>query len=151
MERAATKTISRTAASGHGGSARSEREPQLFGERLCGINVMLDPPETRGDKQLRRRWRECARRQKNRRANRAVIVVVAWDLHRSLQWRVSERRLSRYDTVRTATKTAQVHVAKGKHDLQRQRNQRQHRTVPSMVLNPAHPQFTTCPDAMLAL
>jgi len=59
MERAATKTISRTAASGHGGSARSEREPQLFGERLCGINVMLDPPETRGDKQLRRRWREC--------------------------------------------------------------------------------------------
>ena len=100
---------------------------------------MLDPPETRGDKQLRRRWRDRARRQKNRRANRAVTVIVAWDLRRSLQRRVSERRLSRYDTVRIATKTAQVHVAKGKHDLQRQRNQRQHRTVPSMVLNPTHP------------
>jgi len=58
---------------------------------------------------------------------------------------VSERRLSRYDTVRTAAKAAQVHVAKGEHNLQRQRGQRQHRTVPSMVLNPAHPQFTTRP------
>ena len=34
----------------HRRSARSESEPQLFGERLCGIKVMLDPPETRGDK-----------------------------------------------------------------------------------------------------
>ena len=100
---------------------------------------MLDPLEIRWDKQLRRRWRECAGRQKNRCANRAVIVIIARDLRRSLQRRVSERRLSRYDTVRTAARAAQVHVAKGKHHLQRQRNQRQHRTVPSMVLNPTHP------------
>src|SRR5262249_28581239 len=117
MERAATKTISRTAASGHGRSARSESEPQLSGKRLCGIEVMLDPLEICRNKQLRR-WRECARRQKNRRANRAVIVVVAWDSPRSLQRRVSVRRQSRYDTVRTAAKAAQVHVAKGEHDLQ---------------------------------
>jgi hypothetical protein len=59
------QSISRTAASGQGRSARSESEPQLFGERLCGIEVMLDPLEICRDRQLRRRWRECARRQKN--------------------------------------------------------------------------------------
>ena len=108
---------------------------------------MLDPLEIYRDKQLRQRRRECARCQKNRRANRAVIVVVAWDLHRSLQWRVSERRLSRYDTERTAASAAQVHMAEGEHELQRQRDQRQHRTVPSMVLNPAqahYPPLTAC-------
>ena len=111
---------------------------------------MLDPLEICRDKQLRRRWRECARRQKNRCANSAVIII-ARDLRRSLQRRVSERRLSRYDTVRTAARAAQVDVAKGKHYLKRQRNQRQHRTMPSMVSNPTHPQFTTSPNAMLAL
>jgi len=61
---------------------------------------------------------------------------------------VSERR--RYDTVRTAAKAAQVHVAEGEHNLQRQRDQRQHRTVPSMVLNPAHPPAHNPPLTMLA-
>ena len=35
-----------------------------------------------------------------------------------------------------------MHVPKGEHDLQRQRDQRQYRTPVSMAMNPAHPPST---------
>src|SRR5262249_13764212 len=125
-KRAATNKISRTAASGYGRGARAESEPWRFRGRSRGIEAMLNPLEIRRDKQLRRRRREGTRRQNNRRANRAVIVIIAWILRRCLLRRVSERRLSCYERARTAAKAAQVHVTKGQHDLERQRDQRQH-------------------------
>ena len=115
------------------------------------MKAKLDPLEIRRHKQLRRCWRERARRQRNRCANRAVIVIVGRNLRRDLLGRVGEPDLLGYGGMRIASQGAQMQVTEGERDLQRQRNQRQHRSVLSMVLNPAHPQFTTYPDAMLAL
>jgi hypothetical protein len=64
-ETPATKKVSKTAALGHGRSARSESEARRLSERSCDIEEMLNPLEIRRDKQLRRRYRECARSQKD--------------------------------------------------------------------------------------
>jgi len=138
MERAATKKTSRTAASGHGRSARSESEPQRFGERPCGIEGMLDPLEYRGQRQLRRGRREGARCQKDRGADRAIIIVVAANWRRRLRVFVSETDGVSDRSWRVLRHTMQVHVIESEHDLQRQRDQRQHRPVPLMAINPTH-------------
>ena len=104
---------------------------------------MLDPLEIGRDKQLRRRRRECARCQKNRRANRAVIVIVGRNLHRRLLGRVRKPDLFGYGGMRIARQAAQVHVTKGQRNLQRQRNQRQCRAISFMATNRTHPDFPT--------
>jgi hypothetical protein len=119
MERAATKKISRTAASGQWRSARSESEPPRLGERSCGIKAMLDPLEIRRHKQLRRRWRKRARRQKDRGADRAIIITVVGDLGRRLRIFVSETDGVSDRSGRVLRHTMQVHVIEGEHDLQR--------------------------------
>jgi hypothetical protein len=109
------------------------------GKRGSDTERMLNPLEIRGQRQLRRRWRKRGRRQEDRGADRAIAVIVGnWRRH--FRWGVRERHLSGYGDMRTAAEAVQMHVTKREHYLQRQRDQRQHRTVLSMVLNPAHPQ-----------
>jgi hypothetical protein len=85
------KEISRTAALGHRRSARSESQPQRVGKRSCDVEAMLDSLEIHRGEQLRRRRRERARRQKNRCANCAIIVIIGRNLHRRMRFGVSER------------------------------------------------------------
>jgi hypothetical protein len=138
MERAATKKISRAAALGRGRGARSKSESRRFGERSCGIEAMLDRLEIRRDKQLRRRRRESARRQKNRRTDRAIIVIVCRNLRRRMRFGVGKRGVLCACRVRVLRYGVQMDVTEGDHDLQRQRDQRQHRTAPSMATNRTH-------------
>ncbi len=137
---AATKTVSRIAASRYGRSARSKSEPQWFDGRARGVETNFNASKIRRDKQLRRRRRERARRQKNRGANRAVIVVVAWNLRWRLPRTVGRQCLRGKDDVRIAAKPAQMHVAKRERDLKRQRDQRQRCAASFMAMNPAHPR-----------
>src|ERR1700757_2881955 len=62
--------------SSRGRGARSKAEALPSGERVTGIERMLDPLKSRRQRQLRWGRRECARRQKDGRANRAIIVIV---------------------------------------------------------------------------
>ena len=110
---------------------------------------MLDSLEIRRDEQLRRRRSKRTRRQKNRRTNRAIIVVVGRNLRRRMRFGLSKRgALSA--CVRALRQSVQMDVAEGDHDLERQRDQRQHRAVSSMATNPTHPHQPS-PTTMLAL
>ena len=100
---------------------------------------MLDPLEIHREKQLRRRWRKRARRQKDRGADRAIIITVVGDLGRRLRIFVSETDGVSDRSWRVLRHTMQVHVIESEHDLQRQRDQRHRRTVPLMTINPTHP------------
>jgi hypothetical protein len=145
MERAATKKISRTAALRRGRSARSESEPQRFGEWACGIEAMLDSLEIQRDKQLRRCRRERARREKNRRANRAVIVSVSGNWRRRSGIFINESGGESDRGGRAIRHPVQMHMAERQQDLQHQRRKCQQRSLPSMAINPAHPHLTTLP------
>jgi hypothetical protein len=138
------KEISSAATLDHRRSARSESQPRRVGKRSCDIEALLDPLEIRGDEQLRRRRRECARRQKNRRTDRAIIVIVGRNLHRRMRFGASKRDALRAYRVRALRQGVQMDVAESDHDLQRQRDQRQRRAMSSMATNPAHP---TSPSA----
>jgi hypothetical protein len=139
------KEISRTAALGHGRSARSESESRRFGKRSCGIEAMLDPLEVRRDKQLRRRRPECARRQKNRRTDRAIVVIVGRNLRRRSRIFISESDGVSDRGGRALRHPVQMHMAERQHDLQHQRRKCQQRSVLSMAMNPGHPHLTTLP------
>jgi hypothetical protein len=144
------KEISSAATLDHRRSARSESQPRPVGKRSCDIEALLDPLEIRGDEQLRRRRRECARRQKNRRTDRAIIVIVGRNLHRRMRFGASKRGgLCAYRKP-VLRQTVQMDVTEGDYDLQGQRNQRQQRAVPFMATNPAHPHQPS-PTTMLAL
>ena len=131
-------TISSTAALNHRRSARSESQPQRVGKRSRGIEALLDSLEIRGDEQLRRRRSERARRQKNRRANCAIIVI-GRNLRRRMRFGVNESDALRGCRVRVLRYGVQMDMSESDRDLERQRNQRQHRAIPSMATNPAHP------------
>jgi hypothetical protein len=51
--------------------------------------------------------------------------------------------------MRILRQTLQMDVTEGDHDLQRQRDQRQQRSVPSMEPNPTHPQPALNPMVLL--
>jgi len=63
-------------------------------------------------------------------------------LRRCLRRPVSEPRLLGYSVGRTDGQPAQMHVAKGERNLQRQRYQRQDRAAVLMAMNPPHPPFS---------
>ena len=126
---------------GCGRSARLKcKAPSRFGAAVRIIERMLDPLETDQHRQYRWRRRERARYEKDRSADRAVIVIVGI-LRRSLRRRLRECR--EYRCARTAgyaakMKIVQMNVAERKRDLQRQRRQRQQRTAPLMAMNEVH-------------
>ena len=144
---------------GCGRSARLKRKaPSRFGAAVRMIERMLDPLETDRHRQYRRRRRERVRYEKDRSADRAVIVIVVGILRWSLRRCLCERRVMRREcrTVRTARycakmKIVQMDVAEGERDLHHQRRERQQRTVPLVAVNPVHLIPTTNPMNMLAL
>lgn len=116
---------------GCGRSARLKcKAPSRFGAAVRIIERMLDPLETDQHRQYRWRRRERARYEKDRSADRAVIVVVRI-LRRGLRRCLRKRRLMRRHrrSVRIAgyaakVKVVQMNVAEGECDLQRQRRER---------------------------
>ena len=131
--------------SSHGRSARSKPRALPFGERVTGIESTLGPLKSRRQWQLRRCRREGARRQKDRRANRAIIVIVTGILRRRLRRCLRHRGVLHDRGMGVLRQTVQMHVIKGEHDLQRQRDQRQHAAMPLIANNPAHPQRHPAP------
>jgi hypothetical protein len=83
---------------------------------------MLDLLEIRWDKQLGRRRRERTRRQKDRRANRAIIVIVGRALRRRTRFGVSKRSVLCTCRVRVSRYGVQMDVTEREHDLERQRD-----------------------------
>ena len=136
--------------SSRGRSPRSKPRALPFGERVTGIESTLDPLKSRRQRQLRRGRRECARRQKDRRANRAIIVIVSRILRRHLRRGLRHRGALHDRSMRVLRQTVQMHVIEGEHGLQRQRDQRQHAAVPLMANNPAHPQRHPAPPREIA-
>ena len=133
--------------------ARPKRQARPFREHRVCIERMLDPLETRRQRQLRRRRRERRRCQEYRGADRAISIVVNW--RRRLRQNLAlGNTLRDCGCVRIFHQTGQMHVIEGEHDLQRHRDQRQHNAVPLMSSNPAHPQrtrrATTRPRAFVA-
>ena len=134
------------------------KAPSRFGAAARVIERMLDPLETNRHRKRRRRRRERVRYQKDRGADRAVIVIVAGISRRSLWRGLRERRAMRRDywPVRATGCTAkmkivQMDVAEGERDLQRQRRQRQQRTAPLMAMNEVHLIPTSPTARMLTL
>jgi hypothetical protein len=139
-----------------GRSARLKcKAPSRFGGAMGMIERMLDPLETDRHRQYRRRRSKRVRYEKDRSANRAVIVIVVGILSRSLR-RWPKRRVMWRDcrAVRIAgyaakVKVVQMNVTEGKRDLQRQRRERYQRTTPLMAMNPVHPDPRPYPHTML--
>ena len=136
--------------SSRGRSPRSKPRALPFGERVTGIESTFDPLKSRRQRQLRRGRRECARRQKDRRANRAIIVIISRILRRHLRRGLRHRGALHDRGRRVLRQTVQMHVIEGEHDLQHQRDQRQHAAVPLMTNNPAHPQRHHAPPREVA-
>jgi len=80
---------------------------------------MLDPLEVRGHEQLGRRRRERARRQKNRRTDRAIIVIVGRALRRRMRFGVGKRDALRACRLRVLRQGVQMDVTEGERNLQR--------------------------------
>jgi hypothetical protein len=142
---------------GCGRSARLKgKAPSRFGAAVRIIERMLDPLETDRHRQYRWRRRERARYEKDRSADRAVIVIVVGILPRSLRRWLRKRRAIRGEgrsarAFAYAAKMQIVHmnVTEGKRDLQRQRRERYQRTTPLMAMNPVHPDPRPYPHTML--
>jgi len=66
-----------------------------------------------------------------------MVVIIAAVLRRCWR-RVTEPNLFDKGGMRTAGQAVQMDVTEGDRDLERQRNQRQHRTAVLMAMNPAH-------------
>ena len=116
---------------GCGRSARLKcKAPLGFSAATRVVERMLDPLETRRHRQCWRCRGKRARYEKDRSADRAVIVVVRI-LRRGLRRCLRKRRLMRRHrrSVRIAgyaakVKVVQMNVAEGECDLQRQRRER---------------------------
>jgi len=84
-----------------------------------------------------------------------MVVIIAAVLRRCWR-RVTEPNLFDKGDMRTAGQAVQMDVTEGDRDLERQRNQRQHRTAVLMAMNPAHspdnplPRCAPIPANMLA-
>jgi hypothetical protein len=105
-----------------------------FKKRGCSFENPFDALEGHRQRQLRRRWRERARRQKDRRAGGAVIFVLAWALRRRRRMGLCCAALGDRDAG-ILRDPAQMHVIERDHHLQRQRDQRQHHGVPLMAVD----------------
>ena len=109
---------------GCGRSARLKRKaPSGLGAAVRMIERMLDPFETDRHRQYRRRRRERVRYEKDRSADRAVIVVVRrilrWSLRRRLSKRTVVRRSYRHTRIADRAAQIQMDMAKRNRDLQR--------------------------------
>ena len=121
------------------------KAPSRFGAAVRIIEQMLDPLETDRHRQYRWRRRERARYEKDRSADRAVIVIVVGILPRSRRrWLRKcrairgEGRSARAVAYAAKMKTIEMNVAKGERNLQRQCGQRQQRSAPLIAMNKVH-------------
>jgi hypothetical protein len=123
MERAATNKISKTAASSHGRSARSEGDGPRCGDFAINtdkVNYLFEPVRHR------QFWRcRCkrVRDQKNRGADRAITLVVATRLSRTGLRRLRNSGVlcaGKIEMGRTGD-AAEVYMPEGENKLERKR------------------------------